>query len=77
MGMTKTLKITAIGNSFGIILPKAILEKLRVSKGDSVLAIETSNGIELTTYDGEVAHQMEIAEIVMREDRDVLRKLAE
>lgn len=74
---TNTLKITAIGNSFGVILPKGILEKLRVSKGDSVLAIETSTGVELTAYDATVARQMEVAERVMREDRDVLRKLAE
>ena len=75
--MTKTLKITAIGNSCGIILPKEILEKLRVSKGDSVLAIETSNGVELSAYDPEVARQIEVAEGVMREYRDVLKKLAE
>ena len=75
--MTNKLKITAIGNSFGVILPKAILEKLRVSKGDSVLAIETPSGFELTTYDQEVAEQMEVAERVMRKHRDVLRRLAE
>lgn len=75
--MTTTLKITSIGNSFGIILPKEIMSKLRVSKGDSVLAIETPNGIEISPYDPEVAKQIEIAELVMREDRDVLRKLAE
>jgi putative addiction module antidote len=75
--MTNTLKITAIGNSFGIILPREVLEKLRVSKGDSVLAVETRNGIELTAYDPVVAKQMEVAERIMREDRDVLRKLAE
>lgn len=75
--MTTTLKITAIGNSFGIILPKDILEKLRVSKGDSVMAFETRNGIELSTHDSEVIHQMEVAERVMRKHRDVLRKLAE
>ncbi len=75
--MTNTLKITAIGNSFGVILPKEVLEKLRVSKGDSLLAIETSNGIELTPFDPIVARQIEVAERIMREDRDVLRKLAE
>lgn len=75
--MTNTLKITAIGNSFGVILPKEILEKLRVSKGDSLLAIETPNGIELSTFDPIVARQIEVAERIMREDRDVLRKLAE
>lgn len=75
--MTSTLKITTVGNSTGVILPKEILEKLRVKKGDSVFAIETSNGIELTPYNPELAEQMAIAEQVMREDRDALRKLAE
>jgi putative addiction module antidote len=71
------LKVTTIGNSTGIILPKDILERLRVSKGDSLYAVETSRGIEITPYDPDVAKQMEIAERVMREDRDALRKLAE
>jgi putative addiction module antidote len=73
----KTLKLTTIGNSVGVVLPKEVLERLRVDKGDSLFAIETSNGIELTPYDPEFAEQMEIAEQVMREDRDALRKLAE
>ena len=75
--MARRLKVTTVGNSTGIVLPKDILEKLRVSKGDSLYAIETPYGFELTSYDPEVAKQMEIAEKVMREDRDVLRKLAE
>jgi putative addiction module antidote len=75
--MTTKLKITTIGNSTGIILPKEILEKLRVSKGDTLFAIETSRGIELTPFNPEVAEQMNLAEQVMREDRDALRKLAE
>ena len=75
--MTTTLKITAIGNSAGVILPKDILDKLRSSKGDSLLVMETRNGVELSTFNATVAKQMEIAEGVMREDRDVLRKLAE
>ena len=75
--MTTRLKITAIGNSTGVILPKEILEKLRVSKGDTLFAIETSKGIELTPFNPEAAEQMKLAEQVMREDRDALRKLAE
>jgi putative addiction module antidote len=75
--MTNKLKVTTVGNSTGIVLPKDILEKLRVSKGDSLHAIETPRGIEITPYDPNVAKQMEIAERVMREDRDALRKLAE
>ncbi len=75
--MTNKLKITTIGNSAGIILPKDMLEKLRASKGDTIFAIETSNGFEITGYDAAVAEQMEVAEKVMRKHRDVLRKLAE
>lgn len=72
-----TLKLTSIGNSTGIILPREILRQLRVGKGDQLHVIETPRGIELTPYDPEFEAQMEIAERVMREDRDVLRKLAE
>lgn len=74
--MTNVLTITTIGNSIGVILPKDVLAKLRVSKGDKVYLTETASGIELTSYDEEFAEQMEAAEKVMREDRDVLRLLA-
>ena len=72
-----TLKLTAIGNSTGIILPKELRERLRVQKGDTLYAIETPDGIALTPYDPTFVRQMEIAEQVMREDRDALRKLGE
>lgn len=71
------LKLTTVGNSVGVILPKEILERLRVRKGDSLYVVETKQGIELTPYNPEFAAQMEAAERVMREDRDALRKLAE
>ena len=71
------LKITAIGNSAGVILPKELLAKLRLDKGDELYALETPDGIRLTTYDPVFAAQMEVAERVMREDRDLLRKLAQ
>lgn len=72
-----TIKLTTIGNSTGIILPREILNRLRVQKGDVLYLIETPSGFELTPYDPEFADQMEKAEAVMREDRDALRKLAE
>ena len=71
------LKLTTIGNSTGIVLPKEILSKLHVQKGDSLYVVETPNGIELTPYDPDFAEQMETAEQIMREDRDALKKLAE
>ena len=74
--MTK-VKVTTVGNSTGIVLPKEVLERLRVSRGDMLHIIETPRGVELTAYDPEFEAQMEVAERVMREDRDVLRKLSE
>ncbi len=71
------LKITAIGNSAGVILPKELLARLRVDKGDELYALETPDGIRLTTFDPTLAAQMEVAEQVMRKDRLVLRKLAQ
>ena len=71
------LKITAIGNSAGVILPKELLARLRLEKGDELYALETPGGIVLTTYDPELAAQMDVAEQVMREDRQVLHKLAQ
>ena len=64
-----TLTIKSVGNSAGVLLPKEILTKLRVEKGDVLHVIETENGIELTAYDPEFDAQMAIAEDIMREDR--------
>lgn len=75
--MTTTLTITKIGNSEGVILPKELLAKLRAQKGDKLYATETPGGIALSLYDADFARTMEVAERVMREDRDVLKKLAE
>jgi putative addiction module antidote len=75
MGMQ--LKVTTIGNSLGVILPKELLEKLRVGKGDLLQVLETPKGIELTAFDPEFARQVDVAEQVMRRRRDVLRRLAE
>ena len=73
--MTK-LKVTTIGNSVGVVLPRELLAKLRVGKGDTLLALETPDGVELTAYDPHLTQQLELAEGIMREDREVLRQLA-
>ena len=71
------LKITTVGNSAGVILPKELLARLRLGKGDELFAVETPDGVLLTQYDPELAAQMDVAEQVMREDRAVLHKLAQ
>ncbi len=75
--MVTKLKITTVGNSVGVVLPREILERLRVGKGDSLFVTETPDGVELRAFDEEFAEDMAIAERVMRENRDLLRKLAE
>ncbi|MDA3915294.1 AbrB/MazE/SpoVT family DNA-binding domain-containing protein [Oleiagrimonas sp.] len=71
------LKITTIGNSAGVILPRELLTRLRLQKGDELYAVETPDGIRLTAYDPKLAAQMDVAEEIMREDRQVLHKLAQ
>jgi putative addiction module antidote len=75
--MATTTKVIAVGNSAGVILPKEILARLNVQKGDLLYITEGSQGIRLLPFDTEFATQMEVAREVMRENRDVLQRLAE
>ncbi len=70
------LKITRIGNSAGIILPKELLARLRAGIGDTLYLSESPDGVRLTAADPDFAAKMERAEQIMREDRDILRVLA-
>lgn len=75
--MGSAVKITTIGNSVGIILPKEVLLKLKVAKGDSLYLVDTPEGVTLSPYDQDFADEMEAAKRVMKKNRDVLRRLAE
>jgi putative addiction module antidote len=70
------LKVTSIGNSLGLILPKELIEKLNVGKGDTLTVTPTANGVELTPYDAEFDRAMEAGRKVMRRYRNTLRELA-
>jgi putative addiction module antidote len=70
------VKITTVGSSAGVVLPKEVLTKLRVQKGDTLYLSETPDGIELSPYDPEFEQEIEAARIVMRRYRNALRKLA-
>ena len=75
--MNKPLKLIPIGNSTGAILPKDLLAKLRVGQGDQLYVTEAPDGtFRIGAYDPEFARQMEVAEEIMREDREILRALA-
>jgi len=71
------LTVRKIGNSLGVILPAEVTAALKVAEGDKLFLTESPDGMRLTPYDADVVRQMEAAEKVMREDREVLKKLSE
>ena len=71
-----TLKLTKIGNSTGIVLPKEALAKLRAEQGDTVFLTETADGLRITPYDPDFERQIKLARRAARKRRNVLRELA-
>jgi putative addiction module antidote len=70
-------KITTIGASLGIILPKEARDRLKVRKGDTLFLTEAPDGsYRLTPYSPDFERQMQLAEEIMHDDRDILRILA-
>ena len=72
----QALKLTQIGNSVGVILPKEVLSRLRLAKGDTVFITEAPDGYRLTPHDPQFEAQMETAREIMKKRRAVLRELA-
>jgi putative addiction module antidote len=70
------LKLTQIGNSVGVILPRELLAKLGMTKGDTIYAVDQPDGVRLTVADPDFAARMDVARRVMKERRAVLRELA-
>ncbi len=71
------LKLTQIGNSVGVILPKEVLARLKVEKGDSLFVTEAANGgVTLTPYDPDMEEQLALGREFMHEFRDTFRQLA-
>lgn len=71
-----TLKLRAIGNSVGVVLPKDLLAKLDLQEGDTLHVVEAPDGLRLKRADPDFERQMDAAREVMRRRRAVLRELA-
>ena len=56
------VKVTAIGNSSGIVLPREVLAQSKVAKGDELYLVETPEGVMLTPYRPDFEEQMQVAE---------------
>lgn len=70
------LKLTTVGTFTGTVIPKEMLNRLKVKKGDTLFAIETPDGYLLTPYDPEVEEQLELGREFMKEYRETFRALA-
>ncbi len=73
----RTLKVRRIGNSLGVVLPKAVLAKLRVGEGAELIVTDTPDGVALSQGDSETAELMRLAEDIMRKRRKLLKALAQ
>jgi putative addiction module antidote len=70
-------KVTTVGASAGFILTKEAMARLKVQKGDTLFLTEAPDGgYRLTPYDPAFERQMALAEMIMHDDREVLRALA-
>lgn len=71
-----TLKLTQVGDSVGVILPKDALPKLRLGKNGSLFLADTPDGLLLTPYDPLLREQLTVGREFMREFRDAFRTLS-
>lgn len=70
------LKVTTVGASAGIILNKEVMARLKVKKGDSLYLTEAPDGYRLTPYNPDFERQIDLAEDIMHDDREILKALS-
>ncbi len=70
------LRLTTIGTSTGAVIPKEMLARMKVQKGDTLYAIETPEGYLLTPYDPAIDQQLKAGQQFMKEYRDTFKALA-
>lgn len=76
LDMVKEVTLRRAGGSIGATLPKEMADRLHLSPGDTVLAVETDKGILLTPYDVDVERAMAAARRLAKKYRNALRELA-
>ena len=70
------LKLTRIGNSAGVILPKEVPARLKVEKAYRIFVTELPEGVLLTPCDPAVEEQLRLGREFMREFRHTFHQLA-
>lgn len=72
----QALKLTQIGNSVGLILPKEVLARLKLEKGDTVYLTDAPGAVKITPHDPTFEEQMDAGREFMHEYRDTFNALA-
>jgi putative addiction module antidote len=71
------IEIRKIGNSDGLILPRELMQRLDLKRGQQLHVTELAGGgFQALPYDPDFEKTMEIAEEIMDECRDALTALA-
>jgi putative addiction module antidote len=71
------IEIKKIGNSDGVILPRELMQRLDLKRGQFLQIVELpGGGFQAMPYDPDFAKTIEIADEVMDEYRDTLAALA-
>lgn len=69
------LKLRRVGNSVGVILPKELLDSMRIGEGDEIVLTEEPDGVRVTPYDKDFADALAAFEKTRRKYRNALREL--
>lgn len=71
------IEIKRIGNSDGLILPRELMQRLDLKRGQQLHVTElVGGGLQLLPYDPDFEKTMEFAEEAMEEYKDTLATLA-
>jgi antitoxin MazE len=70
------VKIRKVGNRYGIVLPRRVIERLPTAEGDVLNLTETATGIKLITFDRNFSEQVEAFRRTESRHRNSYQKLA-
>ncbi len=71
-----TTKLTGIGNSTGVVIPRDTLAELSLKKGDQVTIERTPDGLLITPFDPEHDAQVQAARKLLAKYRNTMKELA-
>jgi putative addiction module antidote len=75
--MTMKIEIKKIGNSDGVILPRELMQRFDLKRGQQLHVVELAGGgFQALPYDPDFEQTMDVADEVMDDYRDTLTALA-